>query len=154
MKERLVSRVTTDYFLKYADLIAQRFNGNFLRGFIFLAVVQGSIEHIDHASETSLAYAGLDTAPPNSLRRPVPINSISASLGLPYETVRRHIQALISSGHCVKVRGKGVIVPAHVLESPEYQETLKRCYDYLCSMISVLHRAGVVVDKDGIISTD
>jgi hypothetical protein len=143
MKERLVSRVTADFFLRYADLMAQRFDGSFQRGIIFLAVVQANIAHIGHLSEDSLRYASLDSPPPDSVRRPAPINAIANSLSLPYETVRRHIHGLIEDGYCVKVRGKGVIVPSRILESEENLQALRRSYDYLRNMISVLRRAGV-----------
>ncbi len=143
MKERLVSRVTADFFLRYADLMAQRFDGSFQRGIIFLAVVQANVAHLSHLSEESLRYAELDSPPPDTVRRPAPINAIASSLSLPYETVRRHIHALIEDGHCVKVRGKGVIVPARVLESEENTLALRRSYEYLRNMMGILRRAGV-----------
>jgi DNA-binding transcriptional regulator YhcF (GntR family) len=79
------------------------------------------------------------------VRRPAPINAIASSLSLPYETVRRHIHGLIEDGFCVKVRGKGVIVPARVLESEENLMALRRSYEYLRNMIGILRRAGVDV---------
>ena len=143
MKERLVSRVTADFFLRYADLMAQRFDGSFQRGIIFLAVVQANVAHLGHLSDDSLRYANIESPPPDSLRRPAPINAIANSLSLPYETVRRHVHGLIKDGYCVKVRGKGVIVPSRVLESEENLQSLRRSYEYLRGMLAILRRAGV-----------
>ncbi len=148
MKERLVSRVTADFFLRYAELLGRRFDGSFQRGVIFVAIVQGNISHIGHLSDESLKYADSDTTPPDNMRRPIPVNAVAASLNMPYETVRRHINALIESGYCQKVRGKGIIVPAHVLEAPENRAALKNSYDQMRRMVLLLRRAGVTFEDD------
>ena len=148
MKERLVARITADFFLRYADLLANRFGGSFQRGIIFLAIVQANIEHIGHLSEDSLRYADLATVPPDDLRKPAPINVIAASLNLPYETVRRHIHALIDQGQCLQVSGKGVVVPARVLESEDYLGTLRTVHKHLKRMFSILQSAGVDLEDE------
>ena len=148
MKERLVARITADFFLRYADLLANRFDGSFQRGIIFLAIVQANIEHIGHLTEDSLRYADLTSVPPDDLRRPAPINAIAASLNLPYETVRRHVHALIDSGQCQQISGKGVVIPSRVLEDESYLRTLGRIHEHLKSMFSILRAAGIDLDDE------
>ena len=143
MKERLVARITADFFLRYADLLANRFDGNFQRWILFVAIVQANIQHIGHLSQESLRYADKDSSPPDDLRQPVPINAVAASLNLPYETVRRHVHALIDSGQCQQVPGKGVIVPKRVLESAEYLSTISKVNRHLGEMFAILKSAGV-----------
>jgi hypothetical protein len=51
---------------------------------------------------------------PDEFRRPVRASEVAARLGLPHETVRRHLAGLIEEDRCVRVR-EGFVVPAAVL---------------------------------------
>lgn len=77
---------------------------------VYMAVISAGISHFQRDSELRARYA--DDAPlPNELRLGVSRRAIAESVGLPRETVRRKIKALIESGHVfeedglVKARG-------------------------------------------------
>ncbi len=56
---------------------------------------------------------------PDTLRRPVSIQSVSLSLGVPYETARRHIHKLVSAGYVERRGARGFVVPERVPSSSE-----------------------------------
>src|SRR6185295_13738301 len=62
---------------------------------LILGVVSSaSVATVNQDIRLQLAYATVDRPPPDALRRPVSINAIARSLGLPYETVRRRVVTL------------------------------------------------------------
>lgn len=89
------------------------------------------------------AYASLDRTPPESLRRPISINALAQSLGLPFETVRRHIRKLAAKGVCV-VGAHGVHVPAEVLAAPRFIAIKKARYERVMRFQQDLQAAGAV----------
>jgi hypothetical protein len=62
--------------------------------------------------------------------------------------VRRHVIGLIESGHCVKVRGKGVLVPTAALETPENLAALRETYETVRRFVTLLKKAGVDFSDD------
>ncbi len=54
-----------------------------------------------------------------SERRPISVLALSKSLKIPLETTRRHLNALISEGSCIRASG-GVIVPSALLAGPAH----------------------------------
>jgi len=116
-RRRLLSRLTSAYLL---DVLAiARGEGDPLDTLIAAAIIQANVAGIRARADLQLAFAQADQPPPDELRRPVSMNAIASSLGLPFETVRRRIGALAAAGLCRFVEG-GVIVPAAVLKSPAF----------------------------------
>ncbi|MET0273549.1 MAG: hypothetical protein ABW360_11220 [Phenylobacterium sp.] len=110
---------------------------------IATAIVQANIEPLMRDSARSRAYAALETAPPDDLRRPVSIRSISNSLRLSHETTRRRIARMAERGQVVITR-EGVIVPSAVLASPFYVEKALRAADQLRDLYFHLLRIGAL----------
>jgi hypothetical protein len=59
----------------------------------------------------------MDHPMPDSARRPISILAVANSLGMPYETVRRHVNQLVKEGRCAKMKG-GVVFPASRVGTP------------------------------------
>jgi DNA-binding Lrp family transcriptional regulator len=73
----------------------------------------------------------------------VSVSAVAASLGLPFETVRRRLNRLAKAGECV-IGPKGVLVPTERLMAPDYvqialarYERTRRLYHDLSAMGAV-----------------
>lgn len=89
-----------DHLLRCVSIAARLADGDVLHGIILMAIIQAntaaprqSTGHHDPAAD----------APDDSLRTPVSACAIAKQLGLPYETVRRHVARLIDEGRCARV---------------------------------------------------
>ena len=112
---RIIVRASTDFVVRgVPDSV--RCYGSIRRATILCAIVAANVQHITRSAEMTWRYARRGEVLPDSERRPVNMNSLAASLAIPWETARRHVHALIDDGLCVKVDG-GVVVPAKILLS-------------------------------------
>jgi DNA-binding Lrp family transcriptional regulator len=119
----------------YIDLVEiSREGGDVLSPLLLAAVIEANVANINHDPALQVTYLDLDTPPPDQLRRPVSMNALAASLGLPFETVRRRLRQLQQAGRC-ETGPRGVVVPSAALSTPEYvrlailrYERLKRLY--------------------------
>lgn len=90
-----------------------------LDALLMLAINQANIIPLTRDPAARGLYGHLETPAPDDARRPVSINAVAASLGLPFETARRRIKRLAAQGVCV-LSSEGVIVPAGFLVSEGY----------------------------------
>src|SRR5262249_20855611 len=81
--------------------------GDLMKGVVFTAIWTANVKHVTNTSP-AISRTVLD----DSLRIPVSVMAISRSLRLPYETVRRHADALLRDGVCVRSGRGGLVVPA------------------------------------------
>ena len=73
---RAAVRLSDDYFLRSVRLISDLFEGELLTAIVFRAIVAANIGHLEANPAEGAAYAGIDTPPPDDLRRPVSILSV------------------------------------------------------------------------------
>ena len=116
-RSRQATRISADYFLRYLTLLSEFNGGDILGGVLILAILSANAAHLEQSGLGS-EYAAAGDAPPDELRRPVSVLSISQALGLPFETARRHVNKLIAEGKCARVKG-GVIVPQAFVRSSD-----------------------------------
>jgi hypothetical protein len=141
-KTRLASRLAADYLLRSLKMIGDLAEGELVTGLVNLALVQANVSHLDRVAS---GFDGVDTPPPDEVRRPVSILSLSASLGLPYETTRRHVAKMVATGQCVRVKG-GVVVPTAVIGEARRTEMLEVNLMNLRRLFRDLRNAGVILD--------
>ena len=118
--QRIVTRLVLDFFLAVLRITTRIQDGNFHRGLVFLAISHASVEHLPQKAD----LAGLDDSdvPGDALRRPISVNALAQTLSFSAETTRRHVQALIQRGECVRVGALGVIVPHACMVSPKVRQ--------------------------------
>lgn len=92
--------------LSAMKVLRRFFDRDLVTGLVFTAIRAANVKHI--ANTTPAANRDLL---PDSDRRPVSLMAISASMRLPYETVRRHAGKLIRQGKCIRSGRQGVIAP-------------------------------------------
>lgn len=96
-----------------------RGEGDLLEPLILTAVLQANQAALASEPGLQLAYGAEDGALPDEHRRPISINAVAQSLGLPFETVRRRVRALADRGVCRVTEG-GVVVPQAVVTGDLY----------------------------------
>jgi DNA-binding Lrp family transcriptional regulator len=113
---RLASRLTMSFLLDMVSLA--RGERHVLDTLLISATLQANLAPIQRQGDLQVTYSGVDEAPPDELRRPVSVNALANSLGLPFETVRRRVKGLLAQGVFVQVEA-GLIVPSAYLSAPE-----------------------------------
>lgn len=150
--ERVAGAATRDIALarlSFAFLLDEMSNGvaglEPLDALLVLAVNQANIAPLTRDHDARTRYGQLETPAPDVERRPVSINAVAASLGLPFETVRRRIRRLVEPGVCA-ISGDGVLVPATFLASPTYLTSVLVGHYRLRDFYFELAAAGLIED--------
>jgi DNA-binding transcriptional regulator YhcF (GntR family) len=112
--------------------------GDLMKGLVFTAIWTANVKHV-----TNTSAAGDRAILQDSQRLPVSALAMARSLRLPYETVRRHADALLKEGQCVRVGRKGLVVMAstHQRNVP----TSAAAYHIVMAFLAELRNAGVKV---------
>jgi DNA-binding Lrp family transcriptional regulator len=113
---RVVGRLSGEYLLRALQLLIDAY-GDIHDGILAHTIVTANTSHLDARGGEGWRYAGVDQAPPDDERRPISVARLAESLGLPFETTRRHVGRLMDAGVCIRIEG-GLIVPQAVLERP------------------------------------
>lgn len=116
------------------------FLGDLVKGLVYTAIWTANVKHV-----TNTPAAGDRGILTDSQRLPVSVLAISNALRLPYETVRRHADALQKEGHCVRVGRKGLIAPAVSHHQSRNVETMVSGYHIVMAFLAELKRAGIKV---------
>ena len=85
---------------------------------------------------------------PTPLRTPVTVYALARSLGIPYETVRRHVGKLKAAGIC-EAAADGVIIPARVFLSAAARGGALDTERAVRSLVDDAARSGVVARPRG-----
>lgn len=110
---------------------------------LMLAINQANIQPLTREPLARMRYGGLHAPAPDVRRRPVSINAIAASLGMPFETVRRRVQALMERGVCAR-SDDGLIVPEAFLLAPQYVASVTASHYRLIAFFHEANAAGWV----------
>lgn len=140
---RAVARVSSDYVLRIIDVLTANI-GDLVRGLVFLAVISANTEHFGD-EEQGTDDGGPASFLPDELRRPVSVATVSARLGVPHETVRRHAARLVEDRYCRR-SPEGLIVPAHVLARPNFIKLMGENNAHVRRMFASLAKVGVVAE--------
>lgn len=136
---RLLLRVSNAFVL---DVFAHaRGRLDFTDALILTVLMQSKGAAVAGDPALQRAYATFGAPPPASVRRPISINAIAGSLGMPFETVRRHVRRLVESGAC-EVLPEGVRLTEAQLRSSPHRRALERTYEHTCAFYERLKRAG------------
>jgi len=142
---RVVYRLATEHFLRSARELSDQAGGNLFKGLALRAIVAANIGHIDQQSENAVRYAAMSQPPSSDLLRPVSVLAIAGSLGLPYETTRRYVAALMKEGACMRVKG-GIVASPTTLAGPEAEQAMLANLVNLRRFVRALRRAGIALD--------
>ncbi|CAN5461402.1 hypothetical protein BH09PSE4_BH09PSE4_23200 [soil metagenome] len=132
---RLMIRLLAEMQTNAAAAGIRVFDGNLDRSTIFIVIAR--------AGGTLSALAIGDAVPDG---RPAPktitVNALAASLSRPFETMRRHVNALIADGLVART-SRGVSVPPEVMARPEILSLMQNHHDLLVRLIEDMANFGV-----------
>jgi len=106
-----VRHVVIDFILRMVECGLAAHDDDFLRALIFSAIMSANAEPYTADPAAAWNYATLAQSPPEHRRKPVTVAEIAARTGIPYETTRRYVAAMLRDKDVVRVSGKGVINP-------------------------------------------
>jgi hypothetical protein len=119
---RLKGIVLCDAILRLCRLASDHYGPDLERFLVYLAVISAGASRFQRDPEMRARYADQEPLP-EGYRTPVSRRAIAESVGLPRETVRRKIAALIADGHLVEV-GNLVMARTPVVEQGRNLEFL------------------------------
>ncbi len=82
------------------------------------------------------------TQPPGEPDRAISVNAIAASLARPFETMRRHVNALVAAGVCIRTR-RGITVQPDIETLPALHAAIRRIHDLLVLLIDYARTHGL-----------
>jgi hypothetical protein len=128
LRERVIGDLSLEFLVDVASVgIADLDSADAL---LVMAINQANILPLTRDPAARRRYGDLASPAPDSERRAVSISAIADSLGLPFETARRHVHRLTARGACALENG-GVIVPASFLSSGPYLASVMQVYGRL-----------------------
>lgn len=95
---RAANRIIAEYVLRVIDAIMRRI-GDPVSGLILLELASANAEHLDPIERL------VEGPIPDERRTPVSVLELSRRVGLPAETVRRHVKKMETAGFCRPVKG-------------------------------------------------
>lgn len=113
-----VTLLSLGYVLDSIEI--SRDGGDIVDRLLVAAILDANLARVRQDMALQTTYARLDAPPPDALSRPVSINAVAQSLGLPFETVRRRLARLARRGLCT-VTTRGVLVPLAALATPRFE---------------------------------
>jgi hypothetical protein len=132
------------HVLRSVQLAASLTGGDLVHSIILLSIIHANTAAL-RLSDGDNDYDTGSVLPQDALRTPVSVYAIAKQLGLPYETVRRHVGRLINEGRCVRVGERGgVIVPASAIREMRSDAFVNQSLDSLRDLIGELDRIGAL----------
>lgn len=127
------------FYLRCSREIASSLGGgDVLRGLIIVGINQANVAHIRSESGQ---FATAENPVPLEERRPISVHALSLELGVPYETTRRHVKALIDSGVCIRVEN-GVVMRPHTIDKVSLR--LRRNLENVQAFVTELRKGGIL----------
>jgi len=128
-----------DFEVRQLQHLSTSFFGNSLRAFLWSAVLSANLAHL--LTDREAAWRHARDPVPDAQRRPISIRRLADQIEQPYETVRRHIRAMVAAGALVDANG-GVIVPRPLNPQPAWELYNERLLTAFGRMIGDLTRIG------------
>lgn len=138
---RLVARISSDYLLRLAEPLTEHV-GDLVNGLVLMDMIQANTEHLAD-SDGGDDRPGIEGFLPDERRAPVRATTLGQRLGIPPETVRRHVRRLVQAELCDRVRD-GYIVPRRVLARSPFTEFVQGNQVHVQRMFAGLADAGVI----------
>jgi hypothetical protein len=149
LDERLIRaaiRLASDHLLRNVELLSENFDGDLMLGLMFTAIVQANVRHISEDPVLGAKYGVLGAVPPDELRQPISVNALAESLGVPYETTRRYVNRLVKMEWCVKVGGRGVVVPGAIIATPQAMAAGAKQFGYILHFLRQMKEIGFSIE--------
>ena len=128
---RAVNAFSLEFVVRYMRDAAHLFGNDYDCAMIFLAVLEGNGRLNIRDPSFARDYSDARVSLPVETVRPMSRQAIAESLGMPRETVRRKIAALIERKFLIEDPRGGVITARDVIGRPEFLAAQARVVNYL-----------------------
>lgn len=137
---RLLAEMRLTSLIKAIDVVRTVAGGSFVfdRGILFLAVLR--------ASSGTLGGWPATGGSPATDEGGISVNALAQSMRRPFETVRRHVNALIESGLCNRT-AQGVVVAPAMRDNPDIAALLVNLHDSLVWLVTEFREYDVPVPR-------
>ena len=129
--------ISLNFFIRSVACNTEHITGDIRLAMAFVAIYSANVRKITTTS-LNLTYGALSSAPPSTVLMPITVASISQSLGVPYETMRRHIQMLEKSGLCVSDKRGVIISPSFFADEERIQVLIDTTFTNFCFFLEGL----------------
>jgi hypothetical protein len=102
------------------------FNYDYESMMICLVIANSNIQHIVNVPEKYQPFTSLEVIIPPELQRPVPRSAVTRATGLPRETVRRKVAAMIDAGLLTTDTRGGLRLTGGILSTEGIAELLAK----------------------------
>ena len=128
---RTISRLTSEYLIALAAEMIKATGRDPVDMLILNAISAANVAHLKDKPAITEPYRAAETPLPLELKRAIPSLTIAESLGLPRETCRRRVAALVKDGLLIRRKGGLVAVqeradPAQILRLAQVNAQLFR----------------------------
>jgi len=103
-------RAGTEYFLRTVMQISEVFDGDLTRAVVFLTINAANTGYMLDDPELDRRFAEAEIYVPEEARRPITRTAVSNAARIPFETARRHCNALVADGWCKDLGPRGLVV--------------------------------------------
>ncbi|MGZ3376640.1 MAG: hypothetical protein ACXU8S_08580 [Phenylobacterium sp.] len=141
-RDWLVARIGGGFFLDTATAVSDVFDGDLTSGLILLAILRQNLSKTPGAPAEDESDRRI-SARSVARRRPATAYGVAKTLGLNYETTRRHIHKLTDEGYCIRAP-EGFYANVEVLERAEITRTLRRIVGNMSRLASRMRAAGLM----------
>jgi DNA-binding Lrp family transcriptional regulator len=117
-------------------------HGSILNGVLATAMLIANAELVTHDPQLAWKYAGAETPPPDSLRRPATVTELATRLGFTHETVRRRVKRFVELGWARRVTG-GYLYSMARQQTPEVSNTGLMTSQRFLQLLQALRQLGV-----------
>ena len=131
-----------DFLLRTTEALLPIWN-DLSSSFVFAGAMSANARAITYDPEQAWAYAGMDAPPPDAARHPISVRALAQELGMPFETVRRHVNRLVRDGGLDR-RDGGVLVPMAFMQGEVFHRLTPMIALRFTRMVVDLKRAGYV----------
>jgi hypothetical protein len=138
---RLAGRLVIEYVLRFNEA-ASRYIPDVVTSLTLMEMLQANTEHLPD-TESGTDAPGPEGSVPDTRRRPVPVTTLAERLGIPDETMRRHVRRLADRGLC-KRSSEGYIVPVEALVRDGFRQVMFQNHVDLRRMFAGLADFGVL----------
>lgn len=138
---RLAGRLVVEYVLRFTEPITRHIR-DVVTGLTLMEIVHANTEELD-GGQLSAEDQASEGALPDRFRKPISIAALARRLGIPHETVRRHVRHLLDRGLCAKVP-RGYIIPAEALARPPFLQMFLDNQIHLTRLFQSLDEFGVL----------
>lgn len=141
---RGIMRISAELDMQLFDVFAQLDGCDLVEWFVILSIWDVNVGRYYEMRRDDPAME----AAPDAERTPVSIRKLSSILGMPLETTRRHVNALLDRKVLVRPDSRGVMISSSLWKDTQHRSAHRRLCLIIARAMSELARQGALMRKE------